>query len=254
MSCKDEFYDNDWQGYSAPQPRHGHRWLNIFRKERGEYPRIDVAYLPMLCMHCDDAPCIKAGKGSVYKRDDGIVMIDPEKAKSNIKLVDSCPYGAIYWNEELKLAQKCTMCAHLLDDGWEMPRCVLSCPTGAMKFYTMEPEEMEDMVQRENLSVYHEQYGTKPRVYYKNLHQFEKLFIAGGVIAKGECLEGATVTLTNDLGKTEAQTTNFFGDFKFDGIEQNTRYVLSIATETGQEVRRVIDTEGHSLSLGNMVI
>ena len=36
--------------------------------------------------------------------------------------------GAIQWNEELKVAQKCTMCAHLLDDGWTEPRCVQACP------------------------------------------------------------------------------------------------------------------------------
>ena len=43
---------------------------------------IDVAYLPIPCMHCDNAPCIKAGSdGAITKREDGIVIIDPEKAK-----------------------------------------------------------------------------------------------------------------------------------------------------------------------------
>jgi len=34
LACKDEFTDNRFEGYSAPQPRHGHRWINIRKKER----------------------------------------------------------------------------------------------------------------------------------------------------------------------------------------------------------------------------
>ena len=87
-----------------------------------------TAYLPQPCQHCEDAACIKAAKnGAVYRRDDGIVIIDSEKAKGQKDLVDSCPYGSIYWNDELATAQKCTMCAHLLDDGWK-PRPVASRP------------------------------------------------------------------------------------------------------------------------------
>ena len=79
LACKDEYVDNDWPGYSASQPRHGHRWMNIMRKERGQYPIIDVAYLPVPCMHCDNAPCVKAAKdGAIYQRADGIVIIDPD--------------------------------------------------------------------------------------------------------------------------------------------------------------------------------
>ncbi len=63
LSCKDEFADNDFPGYSVEQPKHGHRWMNIMRKERGKCPIIDVAYLPTPCMHCDNAPCIVAVHG-----------------------------------------------------------------------------------------------------------------------------------------------------------------------------------------------
>src|SRR5512135_1971228 len=92
LSCKDEHVDNDWPGYASSQPRHEHRWMNIMRKERGQFPTIDVTYRPTPCMHCDNAPCIKAGKnGAVYKRDDGIVIIDPEKAKGQEAIVKACP-------------------------------------------------------------------------------------------------------------------------------------------------------------------
>ena len=104
LSCKDEHCGNTWEGYAVSQPDHGQRWMNIRRKERGQFPAIDVAYLPTPCMHCDDAPCLKAARGgAVTKREDGIVLIDPQKAKGQKELVQACPYGAIWWNEEKQI-------------------------------------------------------------------------------------------------------------------------------------------------------
>ena len=92
-----------------PMPKHGHKWINILQKERGQVtgqsPMIDIAYVPTMCNHCDDAPCVAKGGGAVKKRDDGIVLIDPEKAKGRKDLVDACPYGHIWWNEEHQLPQ-----------------------------------------------------------------------------------------------------------------------------------------------------
>jgi Fe-S-cluster-containing dehydrogenase component len=56
-------------------------------------PHIKVTYFPVLFQHCDNAPCVKAGQGAVYKREDGLVVFDPENAKGNKNLVDACPYG-----------------------------------------------------------------------------------------------------------------------------------------------------------------
>ena len=102
LADKDEFVDNEFPPYSAAQPWHGHRWMHIKRKERGQYPLVQTAYLPMPCMHCDEAPCLTAD-GAVYKREDGLVIIDPVKAKGRKEIVASCPYSAIYWNEDLSL-------------------------------------------------------------------------------------------------------------------------------------------------------
>jgi Fe-S-cluster-containing dehydrogenase component len=86
-------------------------------------------------MHCDNAPCIKAcSEGAIYKREDGLVIIAPEKCTGCRKCADVCPYGALYFNWDLNIAQKCTGCAHLLDKGWKEPRCVDVCPTGALRF------------------------------------------------------------------------------------------------------------------------
>ena len=131
--------------------------MDILRRERGQYARNDVAYLPMPCQHCQNPPCVEAVDGAIYAREDGIVMIDPEKAKGRKEIVDTCPYGAIFWNEEQQLAQKCIFCAHLIDDPTWKPhttRCAHACPTDAMVTYFVEPEEMEKMIAAEGLEAY----------------------------------------------------------------------------------------------------
>ena len=65
LAIMDEYVGNDWPGYSAPMPRHGHRWINILQKERGQTPMVDVAYVPTMCNHCDNAPCVAKGGGAV---------------------------------------------------------------------------------------------------------------------------------------------------------------------------------------------
>ena len=182
LSCKDEHVDNDFLPYAVSQPRHGQRWMDLITKERGQCPTVDVANFPKPCMHCDNAPCIRNAKdGAVYKMNNGIVIIDPVKAKGQKQIVNSCPYGAIWWNEEKNVAQKCTLCAHLLNDGWKEPRCVQSCPTGSLRIVRAEDSQMQQMIQQENLEVFHPEYKTQPRVYYKNLYRYLKCFIAGNV-------------------------------------------------------------------------
>jgi Fe-S-cluster-containing dehydrogenase component len=245
LSCKDEYVGNDWPGYSAPMPDHGPSWITIHGKERGHYPFIDVAYLPIPCMHCDNAPCIKAARnGAIYKRPDGIVIINPVKAKGQRNLLNACPYGAIKWNEERELPQKCTFCAHLLDEGWKQTRCVQSCPTGALSVHHVEESEMEAMVRSQGLEVAHPEWGTRPRVYYKNLYRFTRSFIGGSVSYhennQGECAEGAIVTLFKAAKEKIGEcVTDNYGDFKFDNLEENSgRYVLRI-DYTGYETRTI---------------
>jgi Fe-S-cluster-containing dehydrogenase component len=236
VACKDEYVDNAWPPYTEAQPRHGHRWMNIERTERGVYPRIDVAYRPTPCMHCEDAPCEKAHPEAVTRREDGIVLIDPDKARDKQSLTKSCPYGAIYWNDEYRVAQKCTMCAHLIDSGDApcMPRCVHSCPTDAIKHYFAEPAEMEQKIKDENLEVFMPELDTKPHVFYKNYYLFDKAFIAGGFLKNGECVKDAEARLVGN-GVDEKQVTDYFGDFKFDNLNPG-EYTLYA---DGKEIRKV---------------
>ena len=258
LSCKDEFCENDFMPYSVAQPWHGHRWIDILRKERGQYPLVDVVYLPVPCMQCDDAPCVTGSEDkAVYKRDDGIVVIDPEVAKGRRDILDSCPYGAIWWNEERAVAQKCTFCVHLLDDGWEQPRCVQACPTGAMRFIRAGDEEMKALVEEEKLEAYQPQYGTSPRVHYKNLYRFTKSLITGSVALKDvdECAEGARVTLRDASGQILATAAaNNYGDFRFDDLDENSgQYGLEVEYEGYQKQGLTVDLK-ESVNVGTVFL
>jgi len=251
LACKDEHVGNDWPGYAGPQPNTGPSWICIEARERGEYPMIDVAYLPLLCMHCADPPCAKAAKdGAVYKRPDGIVMIDPLKAKGQTQVAKACPYHAVVWNAETDTPQKCTMCAHLLDRGWDKTRCIQSCPTGALTMHLLEPAGMEALAAAQDLRVLSPEKRTGPRVYYRHLYRYTHCFIGGSVAirieSREECVEGARVSLASDgKGRLASQTTDAFGDFRFDNIEENSgRHIIRIEhaghkTETvGVDVRK----------------
>jgi Fe-S-cluster-containing dehydrogenase component len=235
LATKDEFVGNDFPGYAAPQPLHGHEWIRIHKRVRGEGSMVDVAYLPTMCNHCDDAPCMKAAKdGAVTKRADGIIIIDPQKAKGQRQIVDACPYGAVSWNEELQLPQIWIFDAHLLDAGWKEPRCAQSCPTGVFKATKLEDEAMRALARTENLEVLLPELGTKPRVYYKHLHRYERCFIGGAVVASDDgitdCVADARVRLLKDGNLIAETTTDVFGDFKFDGLTPRSgRYQIEVA-------------------------
>ncbi|MBW1997259.1 MAG: oxidoreductase [Deltaproteobacteria bacterium] len=259
LSCKDEFVGNDWPGYSVSQPLHGQRWIDILRKERGQFPLIDVAYLPVPCMHCDSAPCIRAAKdGAVYKRKDGIVIIDPERAKGQRDIPKSCPYGVIWWNEERSVPQKCTFCAHLLDEGWKEPRCVQACPTGALRVLKAEEEDMNRIVEEEGLEAFHPEYRTSPRVLYRNLYRYLRCFLAGSIAFEREgivdCAEGAKVVLRKGGEKLGEATADNYGDFKIDRLEQDSgRYTIEITYK--EYKKKIIEVEiKESINLGTILL
>jgi len=186
-----------------------------------------------MCNHCDNAPCLAKGGDAVQKRDDGIVIVDPVKAKGRKDLVESCPYGHIWCNEELQLPQIWPFDAHLLDQGWQQTRGQQACPTGAMRAIKVEDDEMARMARDESLEVMKPEAGTKPRVYYRNLWRYSKSFIGGSVATEVggivDCVEGADVHLIKN-GETIARTTtDNYGDFKFDKLDEDSgRYTVTV--------------------------
>ena len=251
IACKDEHVDNDWSPYARPQPDMGQFWMRVELLERGTFPKVKVAYTPIRCMHCEEPKCMKAATGgAVYKRGDGIVIIDPEKSKGQKQLVDACPYGCIYWNEELDIPQKCTLCAHLLDEGLiKEPRCVEACPTGVLTFG--EYNELKDLIIERKAEVLHPEYGTKPSVYYIGL---PKTFVAGTVVFgdTDECAEDVNVVLTGQ-GKPERAMTNNYGDFEFEGIDKEKELIVKIEYPGYAPVEFNVQTKT-DVYLGNIVL
>lgn len=124
--------------------------------------------------------------------------------------IPACPYpGVIYFNRDLNIAQKCTLCAHLIDKGWKETRCSDACPTGAFTFG--DEEDLKEVIAKAELLK--PELPTRPRVYYLNL---PKKWITGEVFDKeaDECAEDVTVTATSlATGKKHATETDGYGDF-----------------------------------------
>jgi Fe-S-cluster-containing dehydrogenase component len=256
LAVQDEHAGNAFPGYAEEMPKHGHRWIEIERRERGTPPVTDVAYLPVMCQHCDDAPCIAAAPDAIAKRPDGIVLIDPVKARGRRDIVDACPYGAIWWNEEKQVPQHWFFDAHLLDAGWAEPRCVTVCATNALQAVKVEDDEMQRLIGEQQLEQLRPELATAPRVHYKNLWRYTKAFIAGTVSAEKDgvvdCLAGATATLLRDGQQVAEQQTDAFGDFKFDRLDADSgAYELNI-TAAGFAAANVEVSLGETQNVGEV--
>ena len=242
IGCKDEHVANDWMPYTKPQPNTGQFWGKLCETVRGNTPHVKLSHVFLPCQHCDDAPCISACPAdAISRRADGLVIINPKTCNGcqNCLHSDACPYGVIYFNEDLNIAQKCTGCAHLLDRGWPItePRCVDNCPRLCIRFGE-ESEFSSEIAQAETL---HPEFGLSPRVHYLNL---PKKFIAGTVYTPSdmEVAIGASCTLTGE-GDTFTTTTDSWGDFWFNGLEDDGTYDLVIEAAGKTKTISDISTE-----------
>lgn len=101
----------------------------------GDFPDVKMYWLPTLCQHCDEPTCVSVcPTHATYQRvEDGIVLIERDKCIGCRYCAMACPYGARTFNEEQKVVEKCTLCAHLQAVG-EKPTCVKHCPAQARIF------------------------------------------------------------------------------------------------------------------------
>ena len=174
------------------------------RRSAGRSPMIDIAYVPTMCNHCDNAPCMKADKTAARSR---------SATTASCSSIRSRPRAARIWSTPAPTAtsggtRSCNcrstgpFDAHLIDQGWQQTRGHQSCPTGAMRAIKVEDDEMARMAREQGLEVMKPELGTKPRVYYRNLWRYSKCFIGGSVSAEAngvvDCVEGASVRLLKD--------------------------------------------------------
>ncbi len=250
IACKDEHVANDWSPYAKPQPDTGQFWFRLHEYVRGTVPKVKLHYLGVPCQHCDEAPCLAScPMGAIYRRNDALVVIDPERCTGCRECLLSCPYDALFFNEDLNIAQKCTGCAHLLDEGWAAPRCVDICPTGALRFGD-ESEFAPEIAKATRLGAAEE---TRPRVYYLNVPQS---FIGGLVYDPGEkeIVKGARCTLVNEAtGEKRETRTDGFGDFWFEGLEEG-KFSLTIEAEGFAPAKFASLDASTSVNLGEIAL
>lgn len=224
LATQDEHVGNDYPGYTAAMPEEGAAWIRVQRHTRGNDAMVDVTYVPVTCQQCERAPCMDSAEdGSVYRRADGIVVIDPVKARGRRDLVDACPYGAITWNATQGVPQKWMFDAHLLDAGWSAPRCVQACPTGALQALQLADAELERIRTEQGLEPLVSGSETRPRVLYRNLRTVRHRFLGGTVTHRTgdgtvDNVADATVELLIAGESAAVARTDAFGDFKLDGL------------------------------------
>lgn len=102
-------------------------------------------FVTALCLHCDEPFCSHfCPLDAIVKREDGIVLVDDQKCNGCQRCIHGCPYGAMYFNPEKKVAAKCSLCVARIDDGLE-PSCVQHCIGGSLQFVTQ--QELDKITQ-----------------------------------------------------------------------------------------------------------
>lgn len=136
--------------------------------EKGNYPYVQRTFLPRLCNHCSDPPCVDVcPTGATYKREDGIVTVDADVCIGCKYCIQACPYDARFLNHISGAADKCDFCAHRVSQGL-VPSCVNTCMGRARIFGDVnDPEsEISSLIARNAVTVLRREMGTQPNVFY----------------------------------------------------------------------------------------
>lgn len=209
IGCKDEHCEQAWPPYAEAQPEIGQFWCKVNQYERGANTHVKVSYVPVL--GGQNEAIRKYAPEVCMDREDGLIVIDPAKAKGRKDIADK--FEGVYWNEELQIPQACTGCAHLIDDPESpirTPRCADNCHVDAIQFGEIEELDLEGA---EALPGWE-----NARVWYKGL---PKKFIAATVYCpeKKEVVIGAKVTASGEAG-TFTTETDIWGDFWLRGLPE----------------------------------
>jgi len=187
---------------SAAKGRAVH-WIRVDRYYEGEFPDIRVKHMPVLCQHCDEAPCEPVCPVyATYKNPEGLNVQVYNRCVGTRYCANNCPYSVRFfnwfdpvWPTPLELQhnpdvsirmggvmEKCTFCiqrikrveseakeeGHSIEDGDVQPACVQSCPAEAMVFGDLnDPESKVSRLAGSGRSTQLlEELGTKPKVFY----------------------------------------------------------------------------------------
>jgi len=130
-------------------------------------------FIPVLCMQCNDPPCVRAcpTRASYKDEQNGIVRMEEKKCIGCKACMVACPYNARYFNNERHAIDKCDFCFNSrLSKGETLTACAEACPTGARTFGDISDpaSEVYRMVHQlqNRVWVIRAEAGTKPNVFY----------------------------------------------------------------------------------------
>ncbi len=165
------------------------QWGPIWEEDQGggEWPNGYFFYMPRLCNHCTNPPCISACEGhftrggglpsarengavhAMRKREeDGTVFIDFRSCDECALCLAACPYKIPMENLKSGTYEMCDFCAGRIDNGYA-PVCAKSCPARAMYFGYLDDEQsfVHKLVKQYKVALpLRPDYGTEPNVYY----------------------------------------------------------------------------------------
>ncbi len=136
----------------------------------GEYPNSYHFYLPRICNHCSNPPCVAAcSRKAIYKRqEDGIVLIDQDRCRGYRSCVAACPYKKIYFNEKISKSEKCVFCYPRIEKG-QATACAQQC-VGRTRWIGYRDDEagpIHALVEKYKVALpLHAEWGTEPNVFY----------------------------------------------------------------------------------------
>ena len=122
------------------------RWCRVLTIEpRMIDDEMHTDFIPVMCFNCEDPICAYyCPVDAISRREDGLVIINGNICNGCRQCVYGCSYGAMYFNEESKIAGNCNLCLTRTEFGIE-PSCVQHCIGGALRFV---PEEQINEIAR----------------------------------------------------------------------------------------------------------
>ena len=117
--------------------------INGFPPLDGEKKILRTFFVPKLCNHCDNPPCVQVCPvGATFRTPEGFVLIDHEHCIGCAYCVQACPYGARFINPVEHKSDKCDWCYHRVKAG-KLPACVTVCPNKARLFGDLNDPDSE---------------------------------------------------------------------------------------------------------------
>ena len=127
----------------------GSRWCRVMTLEpRWLEKELHMDFVPTMCLQCDDPVCVHfCSVNALSRTAEGVVVVDNETCTGCKLCRYGCPYGAMGFNEDKKVAEKCDLCLDRTRHGLE-PSCVQHCIGGALQWVTQ--EELKSVAAKEH--------------------------------------------------------------------------------------------------------